>query len=227
MPPAPVQPLSKPVGRADAIYRDLRGRIQRGEVGPRDRLVDVDLARLYGTSRQPAREALVRLSKEGFLDGSTRGFVLRQPTLGDMRDFFEVRKLLEPRAAGAAAARLSDADIASLADRVEDARRAAASDDAAMLAAANLVFRTLWLEATPNRILADTIERFADHVSAVRRVTLADAGTRAVVVEGLARLAAAFATRDAPTVEAETARFIAAAEAAYDKAMRVHARDNA
>ena len=81
------------------IYADLRRRLQRSEVGPDDRLVDVEIATAYGTSRMPAREALLQLVNEGYLVGTTRGFVVPTLTLQDIRNVFEVRKLLEPRAA--------------------------------------------------------------------------------------------------------------------------------
>jgi hypothetical protein len=56
-----------------------------------------------GTSRMPAREALLRLTNERYLVGTTRGFVTPRLSLEDIRDIFAVRLLLEPRAAANAA----------------------------------------------------------------------------------------------------------------------------
>src|SRR5690349_11259312 len=106
--------LSKQDSLSERIYFDLRARLQRCEIGPETRLVDLEVASGYGTSRMPAREALLRLANEGYLVGTTRGFVTPTLSLDDIRDIFEVRKLLEPRAAANAARDLDDAGRARL-----------------------------------------------------------------------------------------------------------------
>src|SRR5215217_8154470 len=67
-------------GRSDSlrqqIYLDLRGKLQRGEIGPEERLIDVAIAEAMGVSRMPVREALLQLMNEGYLVGTTRGFAL-------------------------------------------------------------------------------------------------------------------------------------------------------
>ncbi len=40
----------------------------------------------------PAREALLRLANEGYLVGTTRGFVTPRLGLDDIREIFEVRR---------------------------------------------------------------------------------------------------------------------------------------
>jgi DNA-binding GntR family transcriptional regulator len=102
----------------ERIYADLRARLQRCEFGADDRLVDVDVAATYGTSRMPVREALLQLVNEGYLVGTTRGFMVPTLTLEDVREIFEVRKLLEPRAAAHAARDLDASAEAALAKAV-------------------------------------------------------------------------------------------------------------
>ena len=86
--------LTKPDSLSERIYGDLRGRLQRCEIGPEDRLVDTEIAIAYGTSRMPVREALLRLANEGYLVGTTRGFTVPRLSLDDIREIFEVRRLL-------------------------------------------------------------------------------------------------------------------------------------
>jgi DNA-binding GntR family transcriptional regulator len=212
---SPVLALQKPQNLAETIYRDLRARLRSGDLDPATRLVDLELARAYGTSRSPAREALVRLANEGFLEGSSRGFVPARLSLEDIRDVFEVRKLLEPQAAGAAAPLMNDANIETLIGLAAAAQFAADRRDAPALAMANVAFRDLWLAATPNRRLSETITRFADHVWAVRRMTLADPDTQKVVAKGLSAMAQAFQDRNEALAFSETTHFIAAAEQAF------------
>src|SRR5215213_1180333 len=113
--------LKRPGSLRERIYTDLRVRLQRCEFGPDDRLVDVDVASTYGTSRMPVREALLQLVNEGYLVGTTRGFMVPVLTQDDVRDIFEVRKLLEPRAAAHAARDLDSPAEAALAKALEQA----------------------------------------------------------------------------------------------------------
>jgi DNA-binding GntR family transcriptional regulator len=200
---------------SDRIYLDLRNRLQRAAISPDDRLVDLDVAAEYGTSRMPAREALLRLVNEGYLVGTSRGFVTPRLSLDDIREIFEVRRLLEPRAAANAARDLSKADEAKLTAAIVEARAAAAGDDIERLILANIAFRAGWLSAVRNRRLADTIARFVDHVQTIRLGTLADPQTRGVVSRGLEGLYAAFRARDAAAAHAHMAEFMAAAEQAF------------
>ncbi len=177
---------------SDRIYLDVRQRLQRGAIAPDDRLVDLELAAEYGTSRMPAREALLRLANEGYLVGTTRGFVTPRLSLEDIREIFEVRRLLEPRAAANAARDLTAADEAKLTEAINEARAAIAGNDVERLILANIAFRAAWLDAVRNRRLADTIARFVDHVQTVRLGTLVDLRTRSVVSEGLEGLYRAF-----------------------------------
>jgi DNA-binding GntR family transcriptional regulator len=200
---------------SERIYLDLRSRLQRGKIDADRRLVDLEIAAEYGTSRMPAREALLRLTNEGYLVGTTRGFVTPRLSLEDIRDIFAVRLLLEPRAAANAARDLTAAEEALLTAAIKEARAATRGNDTERLILANIAFREAWLGAVRNRRLATTIAHFVDHVQAVRLNTLIDPATRAVVIAGLECLYSAFRKRDSAAAEAEMADFIAAAEQAF------------
>lgn len=211
----PVPSLARPVSLGDRIYADLLARLQQGAIPSSERLVDVELARTYGTSRMPVRDALMRLTNEGYLVGTTRGFAVPQLSEQDVRDIFEVRRQLEPHAAGCAARDLDQAARRLLTKALEDARRAHAADDPRSMILANIAFRAAWLSAVANRRLAETILRFSDHVHAVRVSTLATAATRRVVIAGLEGLHDAFSKGDPAAVVERMSAFIDAAEQAY------------
>ncbi|WP_436644299.1 GntR family transcriptional regulator [Microbaculum sp. FT89] len=197
------------------IYEDLRNKLRRGEISAEDRLVDVEIARSAGVSRMPVREALLQLIIEGHLVGTTRGFALPRLDESDIVDIFEVRKLIEPRAAANAARDLDDAGLEILRRAETDARLAAAAGDAEALGLANILFRETWIAALRNRRLADTILRFADQAQVVRRGTLADPQTQNVVIDGLALLLDAFVRRDSLAAHDRMAAFMHEAEKSY------------
>lgn len=217
--PAPKIAVPKPLARAetlsDRIYDELRKRLQHAPLQPEERLVDVEVAAAYGTSRMPARDALLRLVNEGYLVGTSRGFVVPTLSIDDVRDIFEVRRLLEPAAIASVAPNIDAAAKQELTLALKRARQAAADNDDEEMALANMAFRQAWLSRVKNQRLANTIGRFVDHVQTVRLLTLVDKKTRQVVVDGLAKLHAALAKRDAKLAFTLMDQFMADAQAAY------------
>jgi DNA-binding GntR family transcriptional regulator len=194
--------------RGTVIYLDLLSRLQRGAVSAGERLVDTNLAAELGVSRMPVREALLRLVHEGYLVGTTRGFMLPQLSEQDIADIFEVRRLLEPRAAGAAALALDEFGMAGLDAARQKARAAVAAQDGIAFMTANMRFREIWLQAVPNERLATTISRFADHVQAIRIATLHDHRSQVIALEMLDNLLGSFRRRDMFDVHDCMARLI-------------------
>ena len=212
---AAAKPLARAETLGDRIYDELRKRLQHAPLQPEERLVDVEVAAAYGTSRMPARDALLRLVNEGYLVGTSRGFVVPTLSIDDVRDIFEVRRLLEPAAIASVAPNVDAAAKQELTLALKRARQAAIKDDDEEMALANMAFRQAWLSRVRNQRLANTIGRFVDHVQTVRLRTLADRKTRQVVVDGLARLHAALVKRDAKLASKAMDHFMADAQAAY------------
>lgn len=199
----------------DAIYADLRLKLQRSAVSPTDRLVDTEIAHAHGISRMPAREALLRLVSEGYLVGTTRGFAVRELSLEDISGLFEVRRQLEPRAAACAARDMTpeiEAEITAAMNRVE---RALSESDIPALLAANVDFRNAWLKAVNNPHMAATISRFIDYFQSVRLGTFADPSAAYQYIDGLSRIHAAFLAHDPLMVQDRMTLFMFAAEEAY------------
>jgi DNA-binding GntR family transcriptional regulator len=57
----------------DRIYTKLRDLIIRGRIAPGSRVVEADLARRFGVSRTPVREALAQLAREKYVVPAGRG----------------------------------------------------------------------------------------------------------------------------------------------------------
>ena len=83
---------------SESVYAEIRSRLQRGEIGPNDRVLDYEVAEEFDCTRMPVRQAPLRLVSEGYLIGTTRGFVTPTLTNDDIHEIFEVRRLLEPAA---------------------------------------------------------------------------------------------------------------------------------
>lgn len=156
----------------ERIYRLLRDRMQLGEIGADDRLVDHEIAASLDVSRMPVREALLQLKSEGFLEGTSRGFMLRRFTPADIAHIFEIRLLLESAAGAAACRNASVEGMSRMRLAAADAERAHEADDVVGYMKANRAFRTAWVGMVPNPHMAQMITRLRDHVEAVRLATL-------------------------------------------------------
>ncbi|MCC3767498.1 GntR family transcriptional regulator [Streptomyces sp. UNOC14_S4] len=95
-----------------AVCTAIRDDIVSGTFPPGGRLIEELLARRYGVSRVPVREALRTLASEGFV--TTRrhaGACVAEPTEQEAADLLEVRALLEPLGAARAAQRRTEAHL--------------------------------------------------------------------------------------------------------------------
>ena len=91
---------------ADQVYEVLRERIASGEIERGSRLHQEDLAKEFGVSRTPVREALRRLAAEGLVDlFANRGARVATATDEQLRSSYETRLVVEPGAARIAAER--------------------------------------------------------------------------------------------------------------------------
>ncbi|MCB5163697.1 GntR family transcriptional regulator [Streptomyces bambusae] len=97
---------------AHAVCTAIREDIVSGVFEPGARLTEEVLARRYGVSRVPVREALRTLESEGFV--TTRrhaGACVAEPTTEEAADLLEVRLLLEPLGAARAAQRRTEGHL--------------------------------------------------------------------------------------------------------------------
>jgi DNA-binding GntR family transcriptional regulator len=107
------------------VSEELREAILSGEFGPGERLRTASLAKRFGSSRTPVREALVQLEGEGLVDiEPRRGALVRSFASADLIDLYEIRALLEPAAAARAALRAQEYQLERLRELVtlSDAR---------------------------------------------------------------------------------------------------------
>jgi DNA-binding GntR family transcriptional regulator len=114
----------------DAAYVALRDAITSGALLPGTRLREAALAKHFSISTTPVREALRRLDQEGLVRlAPHRGAVVAEFNLREIVDLFEVREVLECRAARRAAEqpsrdlRKAEAIIAAASDLIAQPER--------------------------------------------------------------------------------------------------------
>jgi DNA-binding GntR family transcriptional regulator len=104
-----------PRTRADRLRMQISDDIVRGELGPGAVLDEMELARRFGVSRTPVREALRMLVASGLVDVRPhRSAVVSRPDRLQMLGMFEALRELEALCAGFAAERMTKAEQGDL-----------------------------------------------------------------------------------------------------------------
>jgi DNA-binding GntR family transcriptional regulator len=91
------------------VAERLRAQIVAGELESGSKLRQVEIARRFGVSTTPVREALAALQREGLVRlHPQRGAVVFVPTVEDLREHYEIRAALEALAAARTAERFEE-----------------------------------------------------------------------------------------------------------------------
>ena len=140
----------------EKLYRALRQQVMHGELGPGHALTLRGVAKQFGVSMTPAREAVRRLVAEGALTLSSSGRVATpELTPERIEELAAIRALIEPEMAARALPRAHFALIDRLAAINAQNAEAVQRQDAVAYVRTNLEFhRTLYLRAQTPAMLA-------------------------------------------------------------------------
>jgi len=103
------------------VYRIVRGRIMSGHYRPGSHLTEAELSAELEVSRTPVRAALRNLGEDGLVKVvPNRGAFVAEWTRSDIDEVYQLRSLLESRAAGLAAERHSEENVRDLVGLTEE-----------------------------------------------------------------------------------------------------------
>lgn len=149
-------------GLAHAVCERLQQLIYSGEIAPGERLNEAALALRMGTSRGPVREAIRMLTGIGLVIAQpNRGVFVKQISVREMAEIYELRALLLGFAARQAAEHLADADRAEFEQLLAGMDAACDADDGQRYYVLNLRFHELLMAQCQNRRACRAYE---DHV---------------------------------------------------------------
>ncbi|MFD8720404.1 GntR family transcriptional regulator [Streptomyces sp. NPDC059629] len=144
---------------ADQAYRAISDRLVTLQIRPGEPINDERIAAELGFGRTPVREALKRLEHERLIVAyPRRGTFATEVQIADLGHISEVRRELEPLAAGLAAQRAGEADRAVLDGLL--AHLADASDAGGDLIRLDMTLHRAIYAATRNPYLEDTLIRY-------------------------------------------------------------------
>jgi DNA-binding GntR family transcriptional regulator len=156
LPSHPIRPVERPLPLRQTVYDALVELIVGGALQPGQHLVEAELARQLGVSRQPIRESLHRLQAEGWVDlRPGQGAFVHTPTEQEVDHLLDVRGLLEGEAARMAAMAATPEDIVRLRELWSEGMAALEADDADRIVAANAAFHAYVTSLAGNVVLTE------------------------------------------------------------------------
>jgi DNA-binding GntR family transcriptional regulator len=223
-----IQPLDdltvvKTVSLTNALEKQIERLIVAGELAPGERLNEIRLAARFGTSRGPLREAMHSLTAKGFVEViRNRGFFVRQLSIEEALEVYDVRAALFGLAGRLLAQKMNDALLETMNDFLERMEAAARDGDFESYYPLNLEFHQLIVQSTGNNTLLAEYQRFVKKMHLFRAKSLVQGGGLAVSNREHREMVDALASGDVERayaahwrhVERAKARMLAAMEAA-------------
>jgi DNA-binding GntR family transcriptional regulator len=172
--------------------------IIRGDLRADHDLNSVELARRFGTSRTPVREALMTLEREGLVEILAR----RRPrvavmTSADIADIYEVRADLLSRLARLVSERADDRHMEEITHHLDRLRRHAGAGDVEGYFYAHVAMQERLTEIARNGVLKQILYSLALRTLVLRHRSIRQPGRLQASLADQERLVDAFVHRDA------------------------------
>lgn len=161
---------SAPVG--PQLHRILRERIIRGELAPGNRISESEIANSFAVSRQPVREAFIKLAEEELLEvRPQRGTFVRMISVAAVNDARFVREAIEADVVKLLATTPDTAIVRDLRQQIVDQRDAIADGPAKFIELDERFHRTLAV-AAGKTFAWDVLEGLKAQMDRVRYLSL-------------------------------------------------------
>jgi DNA-binding GntR family transcriptional regulator len=160
--------IQSPLTLVEQVVNAIISEIVEGELPANARLIQDELAKAYGVSRQPVQQALLLLRDRGLVrEAPGRGLIVSPLDVGFVRNLYEIRAVLDGLAARLAAERGADRAKTEGAAFLELGRAAVKSGSLHEQIEADMQFHGFLNELSGNPMIGETT---APHWPNLRRV---------------------------------------------------------
>jgi phosphonate utilization transcriptional regulator len=179
------------------VQAEIEQMILRGELTAGQRINEVELAERFNTSRSPVREALRALEECGLVRSErNRGSFVREVTLEEADEAYDVREALDELIGRRLAERISTVQLATLRDLLARMDEVSAAMDPKRYHALNLEFHDALVDFVGNSRLKETYRRLTKELLLFRLHGLQEGGGLAVSNAEHKAVVKAIASRD-------------------------------
>lgn len=199
----------EPIG--SQIFRVLRQAIFVGQMSPGTPLSEKEVSEIFHVSRQPVREAFIKLAEAGVLQVlPQRGTFVRKISPRKVREGRFIREAIETAVARKAAVSITDDQLRLLSENIRDQKLAAKSNDTAAFLALDEAFHYSIAQSIDCIAAWETIQDIKAQMDRVRYLSLPDVSPLDLLIRQHTKIVTALRAHD---------------PAAAEQAMRAHLRE--
>ena len=197
----PLQPRLQTIGVR--VFESLKQAIVQLQLRPGNPLSEAEVARKLGVSRQPVREAFIKLSEIGFVDiRPQRGTYVKMISIRDVENLRFIRETIEVAVVRKAALEADAEGIANLKAIVTKQRAAARLGDHAGFLRLDEAFHEALAESVDCEHAWRVLENLKAQLDRVRYLSMPDATPMSALIGQHMAIVDAIARRDADEAEA-------------------------
>jgi DNA-binding GntR family transcriptional regulator len=158
-----LQPITK-----EEVLDTIRAEIVFGQLRPRERLLENELAARFGVGRYIIRSALTELERIGLIEiRQNRGAVVRDRPTREVEELYEMRELLQREAARKITLPAESSLLDALEKINEDYRKNLEKGALNKVVEANNAFHQTFFAACGNSCLSEAIEHYWQQTAAI------------------------------------------------------------
>ena len=212
------RPAFKGATRAEELRNLLADEIMRGRLAPGMPLEELEIARRFGVSRTPVREAIRQLAASGLVEARAhRSAIVTRPSSARLRDMFDVLSELEALCAGRAAVAMSDDERRLLQGFHDGLAELVSRRDPKRFHAMNERFHGAIYAGSHNDYLAELAAATRARLSPYSRLQFHAAGRLTLAYAEHARVVEAIMRRDREAAAAEMRAHITSVEITFER----------
>ncbi|MCD6472897.1 GntR family transcriptional regulator [Candidatus Aerophobetes bacterium] len=153
------------------IYEKIKSQIINFTLKPGQKLQDRQLGLEFGVSRTPIREALNRLVQEGFVRQiSGRGYFVKEISIKDIEEIYEVREALEVLAAQQAVRNINNHQIKRLSEILKSHEKLIQKGEVKSRLLKDADFHKTIALSSENRYLYEIINNIFDKIAVFKGI---------------------------------------------------------
>lgn len=176
--------LRQPVNLAESVYYQIRRNILSGKYRPGKAVTEMEVSNDLGVSRTPVREAFKHLESEGLLElRPNRGAVVVGIGKTDIEDIYEIRSLLEGRAAERAALQADEESLKQLSEIIDLTEFYVERENYDRVTEMDDRFHQTIYELTGSRILQRILKELHAYAENIRERSIREPGRAKLMLE--------------------------------------------
>lgn len=153
---------------SEQIFEALREKIIKGELQPGDRIVELEVAKNYGVSQAPVREAFLKLAEEDLVvTQRNKGTFVSNFSLDEIDQLYDFRLTVEEFAIKRAFERLTDEDVEELKNYHNEMVLAGVNNDLEKIRIADEDFHTKIYKTADHKFLSSVWETLSSKLSRI------------------------------------------------------------